>query len=73
MTPEGKEKMKELSLKIAEKHVIAAIDVIYEVAQVYVDDTTNPLDNGILEALKLLKGLATSAAENIHDAKEESE
>jgi len=65
MTPEGKEKFKKELLGVAERHLMLAIDDIYSVAQVYVDDTVNPLDNTILDGLKMLKGMLEGVVDNI--------
>lgn len=52
---ELKDKMKQKALEIGEKHAMMAVDDVYELAQVYVDDTESPIDNTLLEGLKLLK------------------
>jgi len=65
MSEELKGKLKDAALNIAEAHVKQAIDDVYAVAQVYVDDTANPLDNTILEGLKMLKSQLVSFADKI--------
>ena len=62
---ELKDKIKEASLEIAENHVIQAIDDVYKLAQVYVDDSASPLDNTLLEGLKMLKNNLIQAADAI--------
>ena len=63
-------KMKQVALEIAERHVVAAIDDVYALAQVYVDDTSSPIDNTLLEGLKLLKQSLKDVAGKI-DGKDE--
>ena len=40
---------------IAKRHALQSVDDVYGLAQVYVDSTESPLDNTLLEGLKLLK------------------
>lgn len=63
---EIEKKLKQEALNIAERHSIQAIDDVYQLAQVYVDDTESPLDNTILEGLKLLKSSLKDAADKIN-------
>lgn len=60
-----KETLKPALLNIAENHAMQAIEDVYSLAQVYVDSTTNPLDNTLLEGLKLLKDLLKDAVDKI--------
>lgn len=64
---ELEDKIKDEALKIAEEHAVKAVDDVYRLAQVYVDDTVSPIDNTLLEGLKLLKGELKKFAEKIHD------
>lgn len=66
------EKIKDKALEIAEKHVLIAIDDVYEIAQIYVDDTESTLDDTLLAGLTLLKGMIKEQAEKIHEPKEEA-
>ena len=59
-------KVKQVAMDVAERHVIAAIDDVYAVAQVYVDHTESPLDNTLLEGLKLLKESLRKTADKIN-------
>lgn len=65
MTPEGKEKLKQALSKQGEKGAIVALETVYAVAEVYVEDTTNPLDNLLLDALKQLDGLLKDGIDKI--------
>lgn len=65
MTPEGKEKLNQELKNIAEDHLVIAIDDVYKIAQIYVDDTTNPLDNTILEGLKMMKGMLEKIVDKV--------
>lgn len=64
-----KEKLKKESLKIAERHVIVAIDDVYALAQVYVEDTATPLDDTLLAGLKMLKSELVKLADKIDGEK----
>lgn len=63
--PAINDKMKQKALEIAENHAMQAIDDVYALAQVYVEDTSTPLDNTFLEGLKLLKGTLKKFADKI--------
>ena len=58
-------KVKQAALSAGEAHVMLAIDNVYEIAQVYVDDTASPIDNTLLEGLKLLKSSLKEAVDVI--------
>jgi molecular chaperone GrpE (heat shock protein) len=60
-----KEKMTKEALNIAEEHIIKAIDDVYRVAEIYVEDTVSPVDNSILAGLKMLKGQLVKIADKI--------
>lgn len=49
------EKLKKVGLDVAERHLTLAVDDIYALAQVLVEDSANPLDDSLLEGLKLFK------------------
>lgn len=49
------EQLKKALLNMAEGHAMQAVDDVYLLAQVYVDSTESPIDNTLLEGLKLLK------------------
>lgn len=68
MKPESKVKMKELALNIAEDHVMLAIDEVYAVAQIMVDDSDSAVDNSILSMLTLLKSNLKELADKIDGA-----
>ena len=48
-----------------EKQLMTAVDSVYEIAQVYVDSTESPIDNTLLEGLKLLKSSLKEAVDKI--------
>lgn len=57
--------LKDVLLKIAENHAIAAIDDVYSLAEVYVKSTDNPWDDQALEFLKGLKVHLVNLADKI--------
>lgn len=59
------DEMKKEAMKIAEKHLIIAIDDVYALAQIYVDSTEETLDNTILDGLKMLKGFLIDMADKV--------
>jgi len=59
------DKIKQKALELGEDHAMLAIDNVYALAQVYVDDTESPLDNTLLEGLKLLKSQLKELADKI--------
>lgn len=59
------EKIKAEAMRIAERHAILAIDDVYALAQVYVDDTATPLDDTLLAGLKMLKAELVKLADKI--------
>lgn len=61
----SKEKLTQAALEIAENHIKMAIDDVYKIAQIVVDDTTTPLDDAFLNGLKLLKSTLKKYADKI--------
>lgn len=59
------EKMKKAALSAGEEHLMLAVDHVYQIAQVYVDDTESPIDNTLLEGLKLLKSSLKEVVDQI--------
>jgi len=60
--------MKELkkeALKIAENHLVMAVDDVYKLAEVYVRSTETALDDSLLEGLKMLKGFLVNAVDKV--------
>jgi len=53
---ELKELLKKKGLKIAENHLMLALDEIIEIGQVLVDSTENQFDDMGLNAIKMFKG-----------------
>lgn len=59
------EELKKEALKIAENHLVMAIDDVYKLAEVYVKSTETTLDDSLLEGLKLLKGYLVNVADKL--------
>lgn len=59
------EKLKGKALEVAERHIMMAIDDVYEIADVVVADTENPLDDTLLAGLKMLKGELKKLADKV--------
>ena len=60
-----KPELKKALLNMAEGHAMQAVEDVYGLAQVYVDSTESPLDNTLLEGLKLLKASIKEAIDKI--------
>lgn len=58
--------LKDTLLKIAERHALAAVDDIYELAGVYVKSTDNIYDDTALEFLKSFKQSLKDKVDGIH-------
>jgi hypothetical protein len=59
------EEIKKLMLKKSENYLVMALDDAIEIAEVYVADTASPVDDTVLQGMKLLKGLVIDAIDKI--------
>lgn len=60
------EEMKKFLLAKAENHMIVALDEVIELADMYAKSTEdNAIDDAVVQAVKLLKGLVVDAIDKI--------
>jgi hypothetical protein len=65
MTPEGKAKLTQALKEQGEDGLFLALDSIYKVGQIYVEDTSNPLDDLLLKGLEQLRSLIESEIDKV--------
>ncbi len=65
MDEAGKAKVNQALKSAGEKQLMLAVDNVYAVAQVYVDNTASPIDDTLLKGLELLKSSLKEAVDQL--------